>query len=180
MQTHYTYSHNKPDGTPFYIGKGQGRRAFKKRENTHWQRIVAKYGYEVQILAYWNTHEEALDHEVLLISCFKDMGYELANKTNGGEGCENPSIDTRKKMSLAKIGKTSPRKGVKLTTKQKLKISESGKGKSKKALRKLSFEQVSEIRLLKGVLSYGKIAKLYNVTPTVIGDILTNRSYLED
>ena len=87
MKTHYTYSHNKPDGTPFYIGKGSGRRAFTKRTNPYWKNIVAKYGYEVQILAYWNTHEQALDHEVLLISCMKDMGIELANMTEGGEGC---------------------------------------------------------------------------------------------
>ena len=81
---HYTYSHNKPDGTPFYIGKGVGKRAYSKRRNVYWKRVAEKYGYEVQILAYWKTNKEALDHEMLLISCFKDMGIELTNMTNGG------------------------------------------------------------------------------------------------
>jgi hypothetical protein len=84
----YTYSHAKPDGTIFYIGKGQGNRAWSiKSRNHHWQNITSKYkNYKVQILANWQTEEEAFNHEVLLISCFKDLNFDLANYTNGGEG----------------------------------------------------------------------------------------------
>jgi len=84
----YTYIHTKPDGTPFYIGKGSGPKRHKSKcgRNTYWKNIVAKYGYEATILAYWETEKEAHNHEELLISCFKDMGYKLANLTNGGEG----------------------------------------------------------------------------------------------
>ena len=86
---YYTYAHTKPDGTIFYIGKGQGRRAWSKdNRNRHWKNVVAKYrNFTVEVLANWNTEEEAHSHEILLISCFKDMGYNLANVTNGGEGC---------------------------------------------------------------------------------------------
>ena len=84
----YTYAHTKPDGTIFYIGKGHGRRAWSsKSRNKHWKHIVAKYkNYSVQILANWDTEEEAFNHEILLISCFKDLNFNLANCTNGGEG----------------------------------------------------------------------------------------------
>jgi hypothetical protein len=83
-----TYAHTKPDGTIFYIGKGSHTRAHsKKGRNKHWNNIVNKYGsFGVDILANWDTEEEAFSHEILLISCFRDMGYVLANHTIGGEG----------------------------------------------------------------------------------------------
>ena len=84
----YTYAHSKPDGTIFYIGKGQNKRAYDLiKRNVYWKRVAEKYGTPtVEILAKWKTEKEALDHEVLLISCFKDMGYKLTNLTDGGEG----------------------------------------------------------------------------------------------
>ena len=84
-----TYAHYTPQGRLFYIGKGRDvRRAYSlKGRNVYWHRVVAKYGKpEVQILAEWRTNQEALDHEILLISCFRKMGYELCNITEGGEG----------------------------------------------------------------------------------------------
>lgn len=177
---HYTYSHNKLDGTPFYIGKGTGNRAYKKDRSEHWKRIVAKYGHEVNILAYWETEKEALDHEILLISCMKDMNIDLCNHTDGGEGCSNPSNETRLKMSIAKKGKESPRKGLTLSDEQKALISLNGKQKARRALRKLTFQQVSEIRSLKGLMSGRKIAKKFNVTYNVIYGIFNNLTYIED
>jgi hypothetical protein len=132
----YTYAHYTPEGRLFYIGKGQGRRAHSKhRINKHWHSIVAKYGQpKVEILANWDTEEEAFSHEILLINCFRDMGYKLCNLTDGGEGATGrkisdehkakisaklkgrvgviPSDETRKKQSLAHMGQVSYRKGV--------------------------------------------------------------------
>lgn len=106
MQTHYTYCHTRNDtGQVFYIGKGVKYRAnATKSRNKYWKNIVEKYGYSIEILSYWKSEKEALDHEVLLISCFKDMGYKLANLTNGGEGTTgwNPSVETRQKMSISR------------------------------------------------------------------------------
>ena len=95
---HYTYAHTRNDtGKIFYIGKGIKYRCNESRSrNQYWKNIVEKHGYKIEILAYWKTAEEAYDHEKLLISCFKDMGYELANLTDGGEGCINPSKETNK------------------------------------------------------------------------------------
>jgi len=96
MQKHYTYSHQTADtGKIFYIGKGiKYRYKEKKGRNSYWQNIVAKHGFTAEILSYWNTEQEALDHEILLIKCFRDMGYNLANLSSGGEktnlGCVQP------------------------------------------------------------------------------------------
>jgi len=85
-----TYAHCKPDGTIFYIGKGSIKRAYSSLgRNVVWNRIVKKYGgYEVKILCEWKLEQDAFDHEILLIDCFKSMGYKLANISSGGLGAK--------------------------------------------------------------------------------------------
>lgn len=103
----YTYAHTKPDGTIFYIGKGKDKRAWSKySRNKHWNNIVAKYkNYNVEILANWDTEEEAFSHEILLISCFKDMGYVLSNMTVGGEGFCGGKHTEESKLKTSKTNK---------------------------------------------------------------------------
>ena len=56
------YRHSKPDGTPFYIGKGIIKRPYSKHHrNKHWHNIVNKYGYGVEILANFLTEEDAFE-----------------------------------------------------------------------------------------------------------------------
>ena len=101
----YTYAHTKQDGTIFYIGKGKGYRAQATcHRNKHWKNIVAKEGLNVQILAEWKDEQEAFEHEKLLIACFRDMRYKLANYSNGGEGPtgNKHSETTKNKMRIAK------------------------------------------------------------------------------
>lgn len=83
-----TYAHYTPQGRLFYIGKGDEKRAQSlKGRNKYWHRVVQKHGKpDVQVLAHWNTNQEACSHEILLIDCFKDLGHELCNMTAGGEG----------------------------------------------------------------------------------------------
>jgi hypothetical protein len=107
-----TYAHYTPQGRLFYIGKGSSERRahYMQGRNNYWNKIVAKYGTpEVQILASWDTEEEAFSHEVLLISCFRDMGHELVNLTDGGDGTSGykQSNGHKEKIAKAKIGKSA-------------------------------------------------------------------------
>ena len=104
----YTYAHYTPDGRLFYIGKGHGKRAyvFHKRNN-YWNHIVEKCGKpDVHILANWDTEQEAFDHEVLLIDCFKELGHKLVNLSNGGEGSSGlqHSEEFKKRLSVIHKG----------------------------------------------------------------------------
>ena len=112
----YTYAHYTPQGRLFYIGKGTGRRATAEvSRNQHWRSIVQKYGKpEVQILANWNTNEEACSHEVLLIQCFRDMGHKLCNLAAGGNsnsGWKMPE-EQKKKISLKLKGREGKKPSV--------------------------------------------------------------------
>lgn len=105
----YTYAHYKPFGGIFYIGKGQEDCANDlAQRNVYWNRIVEKHGKpHVEILAYWDTEQEALEHEKLLIACFRDLKYTLANLTDGGEGISGLKHTdfTKQKMSSSHLGK---------------------------------------------------------------------------
>ena len=113
----FTYAHYKPEGGLFYIGKGKRRRAYAMDgRNSHWQNIVNKYGRPtVKLLARWDTEQEALNHEKLLISCFRDMGYQLANKAEGGTGASGYKFtdEQKKNLALAHIGQVAWNKGLK-------------------------------------------------------------------
>ena len=108
----YTYYHSKSNGDVFYIGIGNKKRPYDfVKRNTYWKNIVLKYGKpQVQILAQWDTAEEAKQHEILLISCFKDMGYKLANLTDGGDGCNGykHTEEHKQKLSERLSGKSNP------------------------------------------------------------------------
>ena len=205
MKIHYTYAHAKPNGTIFYIGKGIGRRAYSKNRNDYWKRIVAKYGYEVQILAHWDTEAEALDHEVLLIACMKDMGIELCNLTNGGEGAtgykhseqhkdklkgnsfgssswgmtfkgKKHSQESRAKMSYVRIGNKN-KLGAKLSNESKERISKGKTGKIVLAKRVLTAEQVLEIRPKIGYRNIAILAREYGVGESTIRRIRDGERY---
>jgi len=105
---YYTYAHYTPKGEIFYIGKGKDDRAFSRSDRSYkWREVVKKArGISIEILADWNTEEEAFDHEKLLVECFKDMGANLVNQTDGGKGPENymQSPETREKKGLKMRG----------------------------------------------------------------------------
>jgi len=100
----YTYAHYTPKGEIFYIGKGKEDRAYSTRDRGYlWrERVAEARGITIEILADWKTEEEAFSHEQLLIDCFKDMGADLVNQTDGGSGPKGykQSPETRAKKSL--------------------------------------------------------------------------------
>lgn len=110
MSDFYVYAHrasaSRPDGEVFYIGKGQGRRAWSKwGRNQHWHNTVAKYGYTVEILADNLSESAAFDLErSLILICGRSS---LCNLTDGGEGSSGSkhSPETRKKIGERNKGK---------------------------------------------------------------------------
>ena len=142
----YTYAHTRNDTNKiFYIGKGNGKRAWSKfGRNNYWNKIVNKHGFTAQVLAEWKDEKEAFDHEILLIACFKDMGYELVNMTNGGDNPPSKkgitgekshmfgkkhTAATLAKMSVLQSGENNGFYGKKHNEQTLKKISETSKGR---------------------------------------------------
>mgnify|MGYP001584485120 FL=1 len=104
----YTYVHCKPNGDPFYVGKGCGQRSHKLTvgRSLYHQRVVAKYG-EKNIGVYvfpCNSEEQALEDETQQIVQLRSEGWRLANLTDGGSGGRAGlihSIETRRKLSIS-------------------------------------------------------------------------------
>ena len=108
MNEYYTYAYLREDGSPYYIGKGKGNRAYKKGS-----RVFSPPPKNRIILLKQNiTEEEAFKHEIYMISIFgrKDLGTGiLHNKTNGGDGVSGAKLpkteEHKKKISNSHIGK---------------------------------------------------------------------------
>ncbi len=79
----YTYAYLREDGTPYYIGKGKGNRAWDAMHKP-----VGKPSHDRIMLLKTNlTEEEAFKHEIYMIAVFgrKDKGTGiLRNKSDGG------------------------------------------------------------------------------------------------
>jgi hypothetical protein len=107
----YTYLHCRPDGEPFYVGKGNGSRcrAFKRNRNQHYLNVVAKYGVEnIKVFVFpCDSEQQAFDDEIRHIQQLRRDGYRLTNISDGGEGKSGviPSAETRAKISAAGIGR---------------------------------------------------------------------------
>jgi hypothetical protein len=126
-----TYAHYTPEGRLFYIGKGSESRAHSKAgRNNYWHNVVKKYGSpDVQILASWNTEEDAFSHERLLISCFRDLGHRLCNLSDGGEGPSGLKHSEEFKQKISTFHKGNKwRQGIPTSAKQKAIASQTHKG----------------------------------------------------
>lgn len=105
LKKHHVYMYRSPiDGVPIYVGKGWGDRAWQHLEiaarnpeqhsNKRFARTLAKWlreGHRIEpsIVQVFETHEEALDHEVELIRLYGRSDIKtgtLFNLTDGGEG----------------------------------------------------------------------------------------------
>ena len=111
MDQFYTYLHCRPNGDPFYVGKGRGKRSrsLKCGRNSHHIKVVAKYGSNnIGIYLFpCESEAQAIRDEIQQIAQLRRDGYVLANATNGGEGVSGlrHSPQSRAKMAAAKNGR---------------------------------------------------------------------------
>ena len=127
-KNYYVYVYYDEHHIPYYVGKGQKNRAKSPRKG-----IVVPL--EDQIYTrYFQEEEQAFALERMLIAFWGRRGYEtnglLLNQTLGGPGSFGVinSVETRRKKSLAKIGKKNPMYGKCLSAESRQKISASKKG----------------------------------------------------
>jgi len=101
----YTYAYLREDRTPYYIGKGSGKRAYKKYKG---EIKPPRDKSRVLLLKTSLTEEEAFEHEIYMISIFgrKDLGTGiLHNKTDGGDGSSGRIVTLEEIIRQRKIGK---------------------------------------------------------------------------
>ena len=139
----YAYIHCKPDGTPFYVGKGALRRTknFQDRNPYH-KAIVAKYGRENILIGRMecSSHRIAYDLEAGIIKCLKRMGVALTNLTAGGDGGKEPCAETRIRISEA-----AKRRGVSLACQEAKVKAKTGTHLSEEQKEKLRVAQTGKV-----------------------------------
>ena len=127
----YTYAYLRVDRTPYYIGKGKGRRLYEKHQKGI---SVPKDKSRIIYLKQNLTEEEAFKQEKYMIAVFgrKDLGTGiLHNKTDGGEGASGAvmSEETRRKQSERMKGENNLNYGKSPSEETRRKRSEANKGK---------------------------------------------------
>ena len=105
---YYVYVHSKPNGSPFYVGKGTRGRAFTSgKRSWGWTQMVEECGgVDVRIVKYFETEKEAWDFEKALIKELRQQGHNLINLSEGGRGPNGykQSEETRRYKSLLMQG----------------------------------------------------------------------------
>jgi hypothetical protein len=104
-EMYYTYAYLREDKSPYYIGKGSGKRVYSKIRSVS---IPPKD--RILILKKDLTEDRAFQHEKYMIAVFgrKDLGTGiLHNKTDGGEGVSGHiyTEEQKQKITQSKLGK---------------------------------------------------------------------------
>jgi len=85
-EVYYVYAYLRENGTPYYIGKGRGYRAYRK-ESPPRDRIL--------IVLQNLTEEQAFSNEMDFIAWYGRLDINtgiLENRTHGGDGTSNPLL----------------------------------------------------------------------------------------
>jgi hypothetical protein len=125
----YVYAYFRTDGTPYYIGKGTGKRIDERHS------IALPPKDRRKILIDGLTDPEAIEYEIALIYCIgrKDLGTGcLRNMTDGGDGISGyqHTEDAKRRIRESNKKDSYPHlvgRFVSEDTKQKISASERGK-----------------------------------------------------
>jgi len=99
MKFHYIYIHASPEGIPFYVGKGSGRRAHNMTDrNSSHQSQIDNFGKKCVLvyIHYCNSSEHAYDCERWMIEYGRNHRWPLTNKNSGGYGGTGTSEQIRR------------------------------------------------------------------------------------
>ena len=103
---YYVYQYLRTDGTPYYIGKGKGNRAYQKQGHT----VPLPIRERITFIKTNITNDEAVELEIALIAKYgrKDLDTGiLRNMTDGGDGSVGrvATKEMKRKIREANLGK---------------------------------------------------------------------------
>ena len=154
----YTYAYLREDRTPYYIGKGQGKRLYQKGKK---ETKPPKDESRIIFLKKNLNEEEAYKHEKYMIVVFgrKDLGTGiLRNKTDGGGAPSGRvvSAESKEKLRRSNTGKKHTEKSKKKmselaklrrhTEETKRKIGEKSKNRKPRLGKKMSEEAKKKLK----------------------------------
>jgi hypothetical protein len=148
----YTYAYLREDGSPYYIGKGSGKRLTAKH-NGRKRTVIGLPSTEDRIIILKNnlTEDDAFKHEKYMISVFgrKDLGTGiLQNRTEGGEGASgHKKSEEWKKNQSEYLKKNNPMSNPEVV--EKMRKSKLGSKQSQETIdkRKRTIEDGGGIKL---------------------------------
>lgn len=203
----YTHTRNDTGSIFYIGKGKDNRLYTKHKRNPMWTNIANKHGFEASKIVENIDEEFAFFVEVEAISLYRLRGYKLANMTDGGEGTsgfshphtekhkewlkgnkfgkktwgltfkgKSHSEQSKKKMSNAQVGNNN-KKGKTISDEAKKKIGNAMRGKVIGAKRKLTQNQVLEIKAKIGYRNIALLARQYNVGESTIRRIRDGEAY---